>query len=65
MGNCSGLFANCTGEAGDQNAVRRIDQDKMAMALAANREAAAQGRDMMGAGAHTSLNHHASDNYYN
>ena len=34
MGNCSGLFANCNGE--DQQAVRRIDGEKMQMALNMN-----------------------------
>ena len=36
MGNCSGLFANCTGEEASQNAVRRIDADKIAQAMRAN-----------------------------
>ena len=35
MGNCSGLFANCTGEE-TQNAVRRIDAENMRAALRAN-----------------------------
>jgi len=39
MGNCSGLFANCTGEnETSQNAVRRIDADRMAQALKANEQ---------------------------
>ena len=37
MGNCSGLFANCTGETdANSKAVRKIDTDKMKQALAAN-----------------------------
>ena len=36
MGNCSGLFANCTGEDAAQNAVRRIDADKIKEAVRAN-----------------------------
>ena len=45
MGNCSGLFANCTDAEGDN--VRRIDQDKMQAALAANKRLNEQGMDMM------------------
>ena len=45
MGNCSGLFANCTD--GDNDNVRRIDQEKMQAALAANRQQNAAGMDMM------------------
>ena len=45
MGNCSGLFANCNGE--DPQAVRRVDGDKMAMAMQANQQAYMDGQQMM------------------
>lgn len=36
MGNCSGIFANCTGEDNSSNSVRRIDAAEMKRALAQN-----------------------------
>ena len=42
MGNCSGLFADCTGQGNDQ-AVRKIDENSMKAALAANKEAQLHG----------------------
>ena len=36
MGNCSGIFANCTGEDNASNSVRRIDAAEMKRALAQN-----------------------------
>ena len=36
MGNCSGIFANCTGEDQANNSVRRIDAAEMKRALAHN-----------------------------
>ena len=45
MGNCSGLFANCTGE---ENAVRRIDADKIAAAVRANEIDRANGNNHFG-----------------
>ena len=47
MGNCSGLFTNCTGDADtSQNAVRRIDADRMAQALKANEMANVNGQQL-------------------
>lgn len=44
MGNCSGLFANCTGQDSEtQNAVRKIDKNDMAAALEANEKERLQG----------------------
>ena len=48
MGNCSGIFANCTGEDNASNAVRRIDADKMAAALRANEQDRAAGQQFAG-----------------
>ena len=42
MGQCSGLFADCTGQ-NSENPVRKIDQDSMRAALQSNKEAAAHG----------------------
>ena len=40
MGNCSGIFGNCTGEGdAQQNAVKRVDSQHMAQALKANEAA--------------------------
>ena len=50
MGNCSGLFANCTGEDAAQNAVRRIDADKIAAAVRANELDRINGNTNYGAG---------------
>ena len=38
MGNCSGLFANCTGEDTANNAVRKIDTDALAKAVRQNKQ---------------------------
>ena len=42
MGNCSGIFANCTGEDQGQS-VRRIDANDMQRALASNQVEAREG----------------------
>jgi hypothetical protein len=45
MGNCSGLLSACAGE--DENAVRKINQENLQMALAKNRDLDKQGQFMM------------------
>ena len=53
MGNCSGFFANCTGEndpSNTKNAVRRIDADKMEAALRANEADRNVGQALVGIG---------------
>ena len=46
MGNCSGLFANCTDAEGEQ-AVRKIDQERMQQAMAMNKSQNQAGADLM------------------
>jgi hypothetical protein len=36
MGNCTGVFGACVGE--DPQAIRKVDKDKMQLALAANND---------------------------
>ena len=45
MGNCSGLFANCTDAEGDH--IRKIDHESMKMAVKANQEAKLAGEEMV------------------
>ena len=45
MGNCSGIFNACAGE--DETAVRKINQENLALALQRNRELEMQGQYVM------------------
>ena len=38
MGNCAGILSACQGEEQDQNHIRKINQEAMALALDKNRE---------------------------
>lgn len=60
MGNCSGIFTNCTGE--NEGAVHRINSDKMKQAQAINEKQRIEGDQFVGMGAgHSVIN----DNHYN
>ena len=48
MGNCSGLFANCTGEDTANNAVRKIDTDALAKAVRQNKQDQLDGNAIYG-----------------
>ena len=48
MGNCSGLFANCSGEDAAPNAVRKIDTDALAAAIRRNNQEQLDGVAMCG-----------------
>ena len=63
MGNCSGLFANCTGEDAAQNAVRRIDASKMSDAIRANELDRVAGSTNFGVA--SDIAPHNGQNHYN
>ena len=67
MGNCSGFFANCTGEndpSNTKNAVRRIDADKMEAALRANEADRNVGQAIVGIG-NDQMKNTVDGNHYN
>ena len=60
MGNCSGLFTNCTGE--NDQAVHRINSDKMKQALSMQEKQRIDGEQFVGMGANQAV---VNDNHYN